>query len=258
MSLNRFLLWVLSWLGLFCLLLMSCTRSTTTLPVQIKIVYNNYNKFPSKSESFAQITGESIPKTLKIPLWLSLDKSEEPADCVFRTTLDAFLIESHLLYVSQDNLRCSTNRACQLYHFEKASWIQPKYCLSSPTGAQMSVQVLGKSMFFVFGYQEGPGIGEIVIWTPKTQQKTVLAHITSPARILQVKDGYHITSACHPKTGRVPKITWKAKTCRDLSSKCNHCAMNYGTKYLWHWDPQSNTIKSLGEASTNNNNPHSK
>lgn len=210
---------------------------------------------PKKGDAFFSLSASGLNHPVTIPYWLDITN-----DCFledYREGVRAFWIDEKNIYISQaEGMNCGlydkTGLACYLLNSKSGKLTELSNCIESPTGnnATANIKSLGNSLYFVFGYMEGPGIGEIIKWIPGSTQTTLLPCVSGDA---EVKDGFiFITSKCNPLTEEVPNPCDKKmlESCEKEIKKCNprdpkysnynYCVSFYGKNYRWKWKPGMN------------------
>lgn len=212
-------------------------------PLQIKLLPSQTpDKHPKPGAAFARLSGGGIQRPVTIPLWMRFDAQDDPFKCSLDHQLQAIRLTQQKVYIRQANVRCGNGPACRILDLKTRRFTKPKHCIQSPTGGRLTIQRLDKGLFFLYGYHEGPGVGQIVSWHPDKGQTIRLAHITSPQPLRRVGTAFILHSACNPYTGHVPHKTWNTRTCTCRKGQCcGYCAAMYGKTLRWTWNPNHPT-----------------
>ncbi len=223
-------------------------KAVETAPLKVEFL-----KDPTLKK-LVNVSGGILPSPLSIPLWGDLDSIAKEMERSDGSSLhnfghEVFRFDKDRIYIHQSDMYLGHSE-CRFYNVKTKSFEKVSSCLSSSTGGSFNVQSLGDSLFFIFGYQEGPGEGNVIRWKGTSETDVLLAHVTNPTKFKTEDNSFVFESQCHPKKGTVPEITWSEKDCQIESNHCGYCAMTYGKLFSWKWNPVTQEIQFLGESKT--------
>lgn len=189
----------------------------------------------SQGDVIASVVGPTLKAPISVPIWLEIDAEPDDSPCRAEAPLiEAIDLGAGRILVTQQAPLCARS-ICRIWDRPSQQWLADDACPDSPT-AHFSLERLEGSTFFLYGYTEGPGMGQIIEWEQGVGQHVLLDHISSPTSpASDGLGGWIVESVCDPNTGEAAVSIDPHMAQCDPQERCGYCVLMHAEPVKWRW-----------------------
>lgn len=186
-------------------------------------------------DTIATVSGPGLKTPLNIPMMMRFDDTDDR--CRFEPPqVDVLWIPQRRVLVIEQNVLCG-EPVCKIWDVEAKVWGIDEGCPEGPT-AQFMLTHMSDDMFFLYGYTEGPGMGQVIRWSQGSPQQDLLSHVSSPEAPIKTPKGWILESLCDPASGQVAPSIDPARSECPPQDGCGYCVLtNTEESARWLWQP---------------------